>query len=144
MRTLSRCLFLVFLILFLLLIPQNTLAAPSIIINTIQVDLWPEYDRPDVLVIYRANLANAVALPARLTLRIPRSAGGPASVAMKDPSGMLYSLDHDTVVDGEWLKISFTTPVQDIQVEYYDPEMQMGGDQRSFVYRWPGITRSTP
>ena len=41
----------------------------------LEIDLWPEYDRPDMLVIYRITLDNSVKLPAQLTLRIPAAVG---------------------------------------------------------------------
>ena len=39
-----------------------------------EVDLWPEYDRPDVLVIYKAKLPADVSLPVDVD-RQPRDGG---------------------------------------------------------------------
>ena len=50
--------------------------------ETLTIDLWPEYDRPSMLVIYKGELSPAVSLPAEVTLRMPVEAGAPAVVAV--------------------------------------------------------------
>ena len=35
-------------------------------IETLHVDLWPEYDKPDMLVIYRLELSSDVSPPIKL------------------------------------------------------------------------------
>ena len=39
-------------------------------IGTLEVDLWPEYDQPGVLVIYHITIASTIMLPAPLELRM--------------------------------------------------------------------------
>lgn len=60
------------------LLPWSAFAQGNLTLSSVEVDLWPEYDQPAVLVIYRVVLPASVVLPADLTLRIPAAAGEPA------------------------------------------------------------------
>ncbi len=115
-----------------------TLAQESSSFETLVIDLWPEYDRPSVLVIYKAELSPEVSLPAEVTLRMPIEAGTPAVVAVGPDANSVADAVFETQVMGEWLEVSFiaTTPV--IQFEYYDPGLIKDGTLRSFDYTWPG------
>ncbi|WP_322808001.1 zinc ribbon domain-containing protein [Thermanaerothrix sp.] len=114
-------------------------AQNEITLASLEIDLWPEYDRPEMLVIYRLTLDNSVKLPAQLTLRIPAAVGSPYNVAYEDAAdGMLYNLNYSTQTDGNWLRVSFTTPSPTLQVEYYDPGLKKEGALRTFEYLWPG------
>ena len=127
-------------ILFLLVI----LVIPSVVqaqseppqIEKMEVEILPEYDRPDVLVIYHITLASKVNLPAQLTFQIPKEAGQPYNVAMKDVDGQLYLLNSTTEVKGDWLLVTLTTPLPEIQIEYYDPRVTRSGSQRKIEYTW--------
>jgi hypothetical protein len=134
------------LILFLVLVAA---CAPLFILNLayaqgelkfrdLEVDLWPEYDRPSTLVIYRITLPSNVTLPAQITLRIPASVGDPNAVAVKQANGNLISLNYTRQVNGDWALIQFTAPSPELQFEYYDPALNKQDGQRSFEYRWPG------
>jgi len=106
--------------------------------DTLNIDLWPEYDRPDMLVIYKAELSPEVSLPAEVTLRMPVEAGAPAVVAVGPDANSVADAVFETQVMGEWIEVSFiaTTPV--IQFEYYDPRLIKDGTLRSFDFKWPG------
>jgi hypothetical protein len=133
-------LFIGFLILFCLFGPATAAGAASqVTIARLQVDIWPEFDRPNVLVIYHLTLSPDTSLPATMTLHIPGQTGGPFNLAMKDADGLLYNLDYKTpVMENGLLAITFTTPTPEIQLEYYDPDLKRQGTTRSFEYRWSG------
>ena len=76
--------------------------------DLLQVDIWPEYDRPEVLVIYRMSLADTVSLPAQISLHIPAAAGQPYNVANQDVDGMLYNLEYSLTPEGDWVRVTFT------------------------------------
>lgn len=126
-----------------------TLAAPWVSVQAqtpleiehLQVDIWPEFDKPDVLVIYRITIAASSTLPAQVSLRIPRIASAPFNLAMKDVDGMLYNIKYDQVVEGEWVRVSFTAASTEIQLEYYDTRIVRDGSQRQFEFYWPGDYR---
>jgi hypothetical protein len=107
-------------------------------IERMMVEIWPEYDRPDVLVIYRITLTDSTSLPASLSIRIPREAGQPFNVAMVDVDNLPYTLDYKSTVENEWLRVSFTAPTANIQLEYYDPRLKRTGNRRDFEYKWAG------
>lgn len=123
-------------VMLLILLPYPAAAQADITFESLDVAIWPEYDRPDVLVIYRASLDGAVTLPAEVTLQIPVEQ--PNAVAMKDMDGSLVNLNYTTEKAGNWTKITFATPVPDFQLEYYDPGLTKNGAERSFSYRWSG------
>ncbi|MHB1119312.1 MAG: hypothetical protein ACYC11_04545, partial [Bellilinea sp.] len=78
-----RRLILVFFIIAGLFLARPIQAQSDLVLESMDIGLWPEYDRPDVLVIYRMTLANEVPLPAQMSIRIPREAGAPYNLAMK-------------------------------------------------------------
>jgi hypothetical protein len=113
-------------------------AQESIVIQSEQIDIWPEYDRPDVLVIYRITLSPEVKLPAEMTMRIPVTAGAPTAIAEQTANGLFNLAFTETGRDSEWITVSFTTTLPQLQVEYYDSALQKDGDQRSYTFNWPG------
>jgi len=136
---LTRWLFAWVLLLLLLLPPWGLASAQGeISLNQLEVDIWPEYDRQDVLVIYRLTLDTTVALPASLTFRIPVAAGDPYNVAVRDTDGLLYNVSFTRTVQDNWSLIRFVTPSNEVQFEYYDPGLRKTEAQRSYTYQWPG------
>ena len=126
------------LLLMVLIIPSSASSQDILRLSGLEVDLWPEYDHPSVLVIYRIALPAETKLPVDLTLRIPAAAGDPNAVAVRQPDGQLFSADYKTQVSGEWQLVTFTATLPEAQLEYYDPGLQQDGSQRSFTFNWPG------
>lgn len=106
--------------------------------DSMEIDVWPEYDQPEALVIYKITIASQATMPAQITLRMPKTASQPPTVAMKDVDGQLYNLNFTTTADGDWVKINFTAPSPNLQFEYYDPGLTKNGEARSFEFHWPG------
>jgi hypothetical protein len=126
------------LIILLLFLPTIALAQSPITLPAVEVDLWPEYDDPGMLVIYRVTLPTDVSLPAIVNLRIPASAGKPNAVAARQPDGSLVNLNYDQTTDGSWNELAIMATSPEIQVEYYDPNLKKDDIQRSFTYEWLG------
>ncbi len=133
-----RRLFVIFVLLVGLFttVPAQAQSAP--VIESMEIGLWPEYDRADVLVIYRITLSPEVNLPVQMSIRIPADVDAPYNLAMKEVDGLLYNLAYTSEVEGEWLKVTFTTPSTELQLEYYDPGLTKEATQRSFEYIWNG------
>ena len=108
----------------------------SLQVNNMEIDIWPEYDQPQALVIYRISFASLTSFPAQVSFKIPASAGDPYSVAMKDLDGLLYDLEYTVIPDGSWNQINFITSTPDIQLEYYDPIQQDSSGNRDYSFRW--------
>lgn len=121
-----------------LLIPRSVIAQDTVRLNSLKVDLWPEYDRHSLLVIYHGVLASDTTFPVDLTVRIPSTAGDPNAVAAKQLDGALYNVTYEREVRGAWAYIHFTTTAPEVHLEYYDIELQTDGEQRSYSYTWPG------
>jgi hypothetical protein len=112
---------------------QNT--DTNLQVSTMEIDIWPEYDQPSTLVIYRISFASLTNFPAKVSFRIPTSAGDPYSVAMKDLDGLLYDLEYSVIPDGNWSRIEFITSSPDIQLEFYDPIKQNTDGAHSYSYQ---------
>ncbi len=108
------------------------------VIDSLLVNIWPEYDQPEVLVIYRIVLDTNTVIPAQVALRIPRSAGRPYKVAYYLEDEMPYLLDYQYRPEGDWAWITLTTPSNLLQVEYYDPVINQDQPKREITYIWPG------
>jgi len=122
--------------LFVFIVPVQ--AQDALRFDTLTIDLWPEYDRPSMLVIYKAELSPEVSLPAEITLRIPVEAGAPVVVAVGPDANSVADSVFETQVMGEWLEVSFIATTPAIQLEYYDPRLIKDGALRSFDFTWPG------
>lgn len=122
--------------------PVIARAQDALRLSAVEVDLWPEYDQPEMLVIYRITLSPSVSLPADLTFKIPVSAGEPSAVAGKDVTANgeegLFTIPYEYQANGEWALVTLTASMPEIQLEYYDPGLVTDGAERRFSYRWPG------
>ena len=123
---------------FLFSVPVPGQAQQKISFSSLQIDLWPEYDRPSMLVIYRAQLSPSVSLPVTLNIRIPAAAGEPNAVAETPPNGVPLNVDFTRTVEGEWSLIQLIASQPEVQIEYYDPSIEFDGITRTYVYQWLG------
>jgi len=108
------------------------------VLSSLGIDLWPDYDRPGLLVIYRATMAPGVTLPTPLVFRIPAAAGVPTAVAERQTDGQLITLPYERTLDGDTARIAVVATRPIVQIEYYDPAITREGTRRSFVFSWPG------
>jgi hypothetical protein len=113
-------------------------AQGTITLASAEVDLWPEYDRPNMLVIYHMTLSAQISPPVELSVRIPARVGDPHAVAVRQADGALFSVVYDREVQGDWAVITFTATSPDVQLEYYDPNLVKQDTARHFEYQWPG------
>ncbi len=134
MKRIVRLLALIVLIFISLTSPVR--AQSQITFDQMMIEIWPEYDRPDVLIIYRIQLADDVSLPAQVSLFIPREAGDPYNVAFQDMDGLLYNMQYTKEVQGDSLKVVFSTPTAGIHIEFYDPRLNRDGDRRQYEFQW--------
>jgi hypothetical protein len=127
------------LILFLsLIIASPARAQRANKFSSVEVDLWPEYDHPGILVIYRITLSSDTTLPTELTISLPASVAEPSAVAVKQVDGTLINMAYTKQITGQWNHIHFTATMPDIQIEYYDASLIKQGQARHYEYNWPG------
>jgi len=120
------------------ILPEAALAQAPVTLPAVEIDLWPEYDDPGVLVIYRITLPNSISLPAEFKLRIPAAAGSPNAVAAKQPDNSLVNLSYEQQTNGAWNELTITATSPELQLEYYDPTLTKDGQQRTYSFEWPG------
>ena len=107
-------------------------------LESMQIEVWPEFDRPAALVILRGALAADAKLPADVTLRIAASSGGPSALAYSATAGgNLLNLEHEQNVANGFITLRFKVPERFFHVEFYDP-LATGTPERSYTYVWPG------
>jgi hypothetical protein len=115
--------------------PAGAQAGP--VVDSLDVALWPEYDRDAVLVIYRLELSPETSLPTRVTIPIPAAVGEPYAVATRAEDGQLFVADFTREADGDWAELTVEVDALGVQVEFYD-EIAFRGDQREYTLTWPG------
>jgi len=126
--------FLLVLTLCLTLFAWPTLAQEEPTLSALEISLWPEFDQPEVLVIYRGVLAEDVSLPAAVEILIPASAGPPTAVAYVGEGGQRFNQPHTTREEGDWIVVSFDLETRGFQLEYYDAMSVDADDQRTFTF----------
>ncbi len=129
---------LILILLAAFVLPATGSAQAPLKLSSLEINIWPEYDKPSVLVIYNISLPSNVNPPVNISLRIPASAGEPNGVAAVQVDGTLLKLDYTLKAEGDWIAVNFTATMPEEQVEYYDPSLSKQGDTRHFVYTWPG------
>jgi hypothetical protein len=94
-------------------------------LSNLTIAMWPEFDQPSVLVIYRGTIPEDVTLPAPLSFKLPSSIEAVHAVAYMDQEqGNLVNIpqyDFSAGADGKVL--SFSTPSRSFQFEYYSSDM---------------------
>lgn len=119
---------------------QPAHAQGSASLSSVTAKIWPEYDKPDVLVIHYITVSPQTSLPATMTFRIPATAQKPNALAI----GNTFATASDQAVkytlepDGDWVKVIVQVTGPAIQLEYYDPELIKNGANRQYTYIWPG------
>lgn len=105
---------------------------------TVEVDLWPEFDKPSMLVIHSITLPPETSFPEEMEFLIPTAAGVPNAVAGLQPDGILIDLNYEQIPGEDYSRILFTAPTPIVQIEYYDPNLIKEGTTRRYEYSWPG------
>ena len=122
-----------FALLLLLFLPTTVIQAQTAVsLESLEVELWPDYDQESVLVLLTGTLAANTPLPATLTFPLPDGADFHV-VAHFLPTGELT--DQDITPQVEANQVTFTTPNSRFQLEYYLP-YSATGNQRDFTFFW--------
>ena len=99
--------------------------------------IWPEYDQPSALVMYRGWLSQDVQLPITVSLPVPASVAAPSAAAKRGPGTGLLVAPY-TMEPGEtWNLVHLQADLPEIRLEFY-VDMQTAHPERSFVFEWPG------
>jgi hypothetical protein len=127
----QRCFFLIFLFILILPAAGHTLGKATAI-DSLTVELWPDYDRASVLVLLTGALPADTALPATITLPIPETAQLNAIARIDSSDGQMKDdISSSPVPNG----LSFITPDLRFRLEYYLP-YAVNNNQRTFNFSW--------
>ncbi len=111
----------------------------ALLAQSVEINIWPEYDQPSVLVTYDIELAESASLPAQVAIRIPIAAQKVHSlIYMEQPDSAPIPLTHRPYLEDRWLRIVFTTPTRYLHIEFYDPRLNLSQARRTYTYEWPG------
>lgn len=121
----------------LLIIPVTANAQAGVALDTLTVQLWPEFDQPAMLVIYDFTLAEGTSLPLNINLRIPVEAN--LIAVAYAPSGNLLNVPYPEPFEEDgWQVVTVTIDTNAIyHIEYYAP-LERADAQREYLYIWPG------
>ncbi len=128
----KRILFLIFLMTGFLPLTAVQAQTPPESIDSLLVDLWPDYDKADVLVLLKGTLPDSTTFPATVTIPLPENADFNV-VARIDASDGFMKDDIEFQIGAG--NLTFTTPDLAFQIEYYLP-YSVENDQRTFNYTW--------
>ncbi|TEU01143.1 MAG: hypothetical protein E3J30_01200 [Anaerolineales bacterium] len=128
----------IILLLLLMLSPSRGIAQSEARLESLKVSLWPEYDRPGVLVLYEARLSPETALPAVIRLPLPDMVKAPHAVAAWYPDGQLDdNVEWHVVQEGAQAFLDIETPTTGVWVEFYSA-LDVQEENRSFDFLIPG------
>ncbi|HVN15332.1 MAG TPA: zinc ribbon domain-containing protein [Anaerolineales bacterium] len=106
-------------------------------LTSLNIQLWPEYDKPSMLVICDFQLPADTPLPTKVSFRIPNHANVIA-VASNQPSGLMEAAYDGPVQNGDWSILTVNVESKAVyHFEYYQP-LTISGVNREFQYVWPG------
>jgi hypothetical protein len=127
----QKCLFLILLFTLILPAPGHT-QSKAMAIDSLTIELWPDYDRASVLVLLTGALPADTTLPATVTLPIPKTAQLNAVARIDSNDGkMKDDISSSLVPDG----VSFITPDLRFRLEYYLP-YAVNNSQHTFNFSW--------
>lgn len=100
-------------------------------VETLAIDMWPDYDRTAVLVLLTGTFPTDAQFPTTITIPLPPGADLNAVARITDDNIMTDDVTYEESVDG----VTFTTPDRRFRVEYYMPYSAVGS-QHQFDFTW--------
>lgn len=130
--------FLIVVVGLLFALPSAAPALDDVSLSYVNIQLWPEYDRSEILVINHITLSSETPLPTVVNLRIPSGVIAPLVVAVGPTLDLVTDLgvQYTTKLDGDQLVVSIQLTGAALQLEYYDPNLRKDGNLRSYIYQW--------
>jgi hypothetical protein len=105
-------------------------------LDRLEIELWPDYDRPSLLILLTGVLPPGIATPATVTIPIPADADINAVARISDTSEMIDDITYDTEAgENDQQLLIFTTPDLRFRVEYYIPYTITENEHR-FNFTW--------
>jgi hypothetical protein len=122
---------------FLIAPPPAKAQAETRRLDELKIDLWPEYDRPSALVMYRFRLKAGVDLSLPVAIPVPAHVGEPHAVAWKNDRGSLIVAQFSRRTEGDRQLVLARLGSREGQLEFY-ADIEIADRKRSFRFAWPG------
>ncbi|NIS17942.1 MAG: hypothetical protein GWN96_17315, partial [candidate division Zixibacteria bacterium] len=106
---------------------------PVSVIDSLDIEIWPDYDRASVLVLLTGTLPGDTRLPASVTLPLPEAAQLNAVARIDGKDGIMKD-DIVSSINSAGM-LTFITPDLRFRMEYYLPYV-VDKSRRSFDYTW--------
>ncbi|MCP4421630.1 MAG: zinc ribbon domain-containing protein [Chloroflexi bacterium] len=121
------------LLLLLLLLPTPfAQAQTAVTLQSLEVELWPDFDREAVLVLLTGTLPANTILPVTITIPLPENADFNV-VARITPEDVMTDQGVEPQLSAN--QVTFDMPDGRFRVEYYQP-YSANDSQRSFTFSW--------
>lgn len=109
---------------------QAQTSDPSL--DSLLIDVWPDYDRPSILILISGTFPENTPLPAEITIPMPEGADLLVVARIDAADGrMKDDITYTESADG----VTLTTPDREFRVEYYIP-YEANNLERSFDFTW--------
>ena len=132
---LMRTWLLIVLLAGLMIFPSSADAQDGTRLESVNIELWPEYDQPSMLVIHEFVVAESTTLPAEITLRFPKDAN--LIAVAYNSGGEFVNTEFEGPKDhGNWQIVTLTVRSRNAhRIEYYQP-LTHDGNKRKFSFQW--------
>jgi hypothetical protein len=111
---------------------------PDIQLESVSLQLLPEFDRPSVYVIYEIILEETLPLPGELLIEIPAEAQI-LNVLNFTPTGRPVELTYEESRIGFWKDLRFSPAYPRIRIAYQDPNLVRQEKERLYELHWLSI-----
>lgn len=101
-------------------------------IEQLEVQLWPDFDRPSVLATLMGFLPSGTPGPVTITLPVPDNASIHVVSPLREDGRPGPEMSYDDSVPGQ---LTFTAEMPGFYVEYYYPYV-VDGDRRDITFTW--------
>ncbi|MCK5687650.1 hypothetical protein KAI87_00200 [Myxococcota bacterium] len=103
----------------------------------VHVNIWPEYDRKETLVIQNLVLPSNTPLPQTVFMAMPKAAGEPHAVAWRGENDNLYLAKYNIRDNGDARYLEILAEGHKVQFEYYLP-FSATDSKREITIHWYG------
>jgi hypothetical protein len=112
-------------------------AGPTL--ESLTIELWPDFDREGVLVIYFGQFASGATPPDQISLLLPAGAELNA-VAYQGADGNLLNAEYETQAEGDSTRVDIVSSGGNFWLEFYTPADSISREEgaHSFAYTWGG------
>lgn len=132
-----RKFFLIVVVGLLMVFPALASAQGSVTLSSVNVQLWPEYDQPSMLVLVDFELPATTLFPVKLTFHIPADANLVAVASYSKEGSLINAMYEGPTKSGSLQAFTVTLNDPQARFEYYQP-ITFNGHERAYSYLWNG------